>query len=200
MIVEEVEQLSPEWFAMRAGVITGSGFANLITGNGKPSSQAEKYLMRLAVERVTGQPTEGIEPNIWMLRGIELEEEARDTLSFILGTRIDQVGFVWKDETRRVGVSPDGIIGANMGVEIKCPKAENHVGYLMAGALPNAYISQVQGALWVTGFEKWIFMSYYPGLKPFILEVLPDLEYHAKLDELVNKALKRIDEIVEQIK
>jgi len=83
------------------------------------------------------------------------------------------------------------------GLEIKCPLAKTHFGYLESGELPSDYIHQVQGAMHVSGLESWYFMSYYPKMKPFIIEVKPDpdlhLQYESSLRELVFQVKKKIE-------
>ena len=53
-----------------------------------------------------------------------------------------------------VGASPDGLVGDDGALELKCPMAKNHLLYLARGIVPREYTLQVQGLLWVTG-RSW---------------------------------------------
>jgi len=190
----QCEQYSPEWWEARRGVPTASNFAKLITPTGKPSTQAAQYMFELLAESVIGEDETQTEPSEWMLRGTELEAEARDWYSMKVGAEVEEVGFVLHD-SETFGCSPDGIIaerpvakpfGLQAGLEIKCPKASTHLAYLSKGELPPIYAPQVHGQLLATGFSRWVFISYHPSFAPFIIEVTPN-EYTAKLKVAVEK-------------
>lgn len=184
MIVINCEQGTPEWFALKVGVPGASSFAKIVTSKGEASKQRLKYLYQLAGERLIGAKEEGFS-NGSMQRGVELEPEARELYELITGNTVDQVGFCFMDEAKRFGCSPDGLIGEEGGLEIKCPSLPVHVEYLLNGKIPTDYIQQVQGSLYITGREWWDFMSYYPGCKPLIVRVTPDARFHVRLaDEL----------------
>lgn len=170
MKVIDCSQRSPEWFAARCGIPTSSNFDKILTIDGKVSKQRTKYLYRLAGEKVSGVQEETYQ-NAVMQRGIEMEGEARALYQLITGQEVQQVGFCLADG---YGASPDGIVGEDGLIEIKCPIVSTQVSYLLAGTLPTEYFQQVQGQLLVTG-RKWAdFVSYYPGLKPLIVRVEAD--------------------------
>jgi putative phage-type endonuclease len=194
MNIINCEQRSPEWFAVRLGVPTASEFDSIIQIDGKLSRSRQKYLYRLAGEKVAGKAEETYQ-NAAMLRGIELENEARQAYELIQGVEVEQVGFCLKDG---YGCSPDGLMQKERcGLEIKCPSIAVHVGYLVGGVLPDDYFQQVQGSLLVTGYKWWDFMSYYPGLPPFIIRVTPDKRF---LDLLENQLVSFCRELEETIK
>ena len=120
-------------------------------------------------------------PSLWAIwNGIRLEDEARDALEWhmdeIGGTRtiIEEVGFCL-DNGGHVGCSPDGLVrGEKEGVEIKCPLASTHVGYLRKGGLPDTYKAQVHLSMAITGATAWHFWSYCPGLPPHYFKVERD--------------------------
>jgi hypothetical protein len=60
------------------------------------------------------------------------------------------------------------------GLEIKSPAAHTHVKYLVNGVLPKEYVAQVLGSMFVTGFKKWIFVSYRRGFPALVLEIYRD--------------------------
>ncbi len=179
MLRLDVKQGSPEWFTARAGIPGASCFDRIVTTKGEPSKQAKNYLYELAGERIVGAKMETYQ-NAAMQRGIEMEAEARALFQMIKDVEVEEVGICYPDEGKRYACSPDGLL-QDAGLEIKCPLIHTHVGYLLAGTLPTDYTQQVQGSMLVTGFERWFFMSYYPGLPPLILKVNRDWKFTATL-------------------
>jgi hypothetical protein len=86
------------------------------------------------------------------------------------------------------------------GLEIKCPMLKTHMKYLINGKLPTEYFCQVQGSLYITGFETWDFMSYYPGLKPFLITVKRDEKFIEKLDKALDEFCFEIVKTIKKIK
>lgn len=199
MIALDIIQGTEEWTAARLGIPTASNFDKLLTTKGKPSTQRTKYMYQLASERIVGKPVNSYK-NASMERGIELEAEARALYEIINDVTVQTVGICYKDDSKLVGASPDGLIGENGGIEIKCPEAHTHVEYLLDGKLPTEYFQQVQGALYVTNRRWWVFMSYYPGIKPFILKVERDEEFIELLDREVNAFLIELNQVTERIR
>jgi putative phage-type endonuclease len=185
MIILDVPQLSPEWLAAKLGVPSASNFDKIVTIEGKPSKSRQNYMYQLAGEKVSGAHVETYQ-NAAMLRGIELEAEARQTFEFIKNVEVKQVGLCFPDESRLCSCSPDGLLSAkDEGLEIKCPLIHTHVSYLLEDKLPVEYFQQVHGSMLVTGFKYWYFMSYFPGLPIFIKKIERDEIFIKKLaDEL----------------
>jgi hypothetical protein len=191
MRIIECEQGTPEWLQARLGIPSASSYAKLVTTTGKSSAQAEAYINQLVAERITGEPTvfHVTEP---MARGVELEPEARFRYEMETGNLVIQVGFLMHD-TLQAGASPDGLVGENGGLEIKCPSAHTHVEYLRDGDLPIKYFQQVQGCLWISGRDWWDFMSYHPKMEPLIVRVFRDEEFIKALECAVIDAVKVIE-------
>jgi len=199
MRIIDVQQNSPEWSAVRRGVPSASAFDMIVTTKGELSKQRQKYLYRLAGEQVSGIVEETYQ-NGAMLRGKEMEDEARQLYSLINGVEVQQVGFCVADGDFAYGASPDGLIGEDGCLEIKCPQMATHVGYLIENVLPLEYFQQTQGQLLVTG-RKWVdFMSYYPGLKPLIIRVNPDKKFQQVLKAELEKFCIELKQITERIK
>jgi len=190
------EQGTDEWLASRLGIPSASMYAKIITTQGKWSTQADSYINQLVAEKLTGETTPFYQ-NEHMIRGTELEPDARQLYEFITGSEVQQVGFCLHD-TLEAGASPDGLIGEDGGLEIKCPAPATHVEYLRGDKLPSKYKQQVMGCLWITGREWWDFMSYHPNMKPLIVRVERDEDYIAELEACVSKAVKLIEENVEK--
>ena len=185
MQIINIEQGTTEWHKARRGVITGSRFSDIITpAKGDLSASSKKYMYELVAERM-GATVEFFKSE-YMARGNELENDARLTYEFIKDCEVLEVGFC-KDDNAEVGISPDGLIGEDGGLEIKCPKETTHISYLDDGGLPLIYKPQVQGAMWITGRLWWDFMSYHPQLPPMIIRVLRDEKYISKMDKVITK-------------
>jgi len=184
MIILDVAQGEPEWFAARSGIPTASNFDKIISSTGKPSTQAKVYMHKLLAEWMTGIPTNN-EQTEWMLRGIEMEDEARSLYCFVNDAVVATVGLAYKDDRKLISCSPDGLIGEDAGLEIKCPAPHTHVEYLLADKIPAKYIPQVQGSMYVTGRDHWDFMSYHPGMPPLIKRIDRDEKFISTLDSLL---------------
>jgi len=198
MKIYNIEQGSDAWHRLRMGVLTASQFDKLITSTGKPSKQYDGLICCKIAEKASGIPTY-VPQNFAMERGKELEQEAREYYELETGNKVEQVGFIMHD-TLNAGCSPDGLIGEDGGLEIKCPLPGNHVAYLRDEKLPTKYYQQVQGNMFITGREWWDFMSYAPGLKPLIIRVERDLKFIAELEKLLFQYGQEIIDLSEKYK
>jgi hypothetical protein len=189
-------QGSDEWISARLGIPSASMYGKIITTQGKWSTQADTYINQLVAEKLTGEQTPFYQ-NEHMARGTELEPDARKMYEFIKDVEVQEVGFCLHD-TLEAGASPDGLIGEDGGLEIKCPAPATHVEYLRGGKLPSKYKQQVMGCLWITGREWWDFMSYHPSMKPLIVRVERDEDYIAELEACVSQAVELIEKNVEK--
>ncbi|MCK5606523.1 YqaJ viral recombinase family protein [Candidatus Pacearchaeota archaeon] len=197
--IEDAEQGSKDWYALRAGLPSASCFDKLITSKGAPSKSAQKYLYQLAGERLLGYSPPSYQNND-MVRGQEVEAEARASYEFITDAEVKQVGFCFKDERRLYGCSPDGLIGDDGGLEIKCPILSTAAEYLDKGKLPTTYVQQVQGSMLITGRAWWDFMSYYPGLRPLIVRVERNENLIAALEVTLEVFCVELDELTERLR
>lgn len=188
MIVYDYEQRSDEWYKGRLGIPTASAADKILTpGKLMPSTQRVKYLNTLLAEWATGESVDGFEGTKWTDRGTELEPEARAYFEYTTGMETRQAGFVFRDESRLSGCSPDGLIGDDSGLEMKCPMPATHVSYLLAGKVPTGYLAQIQFSIWVCGARSWWFQSYCPGLPAVLYECQRDPKWMVALDEHIPK-------------
>ena len=186
MIIHPAEQGSAGWHMARLAIPTASNFDRIVTPRGKLSAQRDGYLFELVAEWLLGHPLEDtLEDNYWIARGHELEPQARAYYALQRDIEPTPCGFIYRDETRLCGASPDWLVGEAGCAEVKAPKASTHVGYLLGQAVPDKYIGQVQGQLYVTGRAWCDWMSFYPGLPPVILRTTPDPAYQAALAESI---------------
>lgn len=182
MRVVECEQGTIEWAEARRGIATASRFGDILTPKTmKLSDKARDYACELLAEHF-------VPPHYWlgddlqtkaMAQGTRTEREARAYFELETNRPVQEVGFVLTDDGR-FGCSPDGLVGNDAGLELKCPLHKTQISYLLDGTLPAKYRAQVHGALVVTGRSHWWFMSYAPGLAPLLVKVEPD-DYTDKL-------------------
>jgi exodeoxyribonuclease (lambda-induced) len=116
-----------------------------------------------------------------MQHGIDTETEAKTAYEFVTGSTVEDVGFVDHPTVAMSGASPDGLIGDDGMLEIKCPEPQTHVRNLISGKVDMSYYPQMQGQMLVTG-RKWCdWMSYHPDMPPVIVRVHRDNNYLAAL-------------------
>ncbi len=187
-------QSTEDWLYIRHGRFTASRAADLMakTKSG-PSASRGNLIALLAVERLTEAPMETYQ-NDAMRRGIELEAEARDAYSFARGVAVEECGFIPLQPNS--GCSPDGLIGTDGLVELKCPASmAKHVASLRSGEHAQEYRWQLQHQLMVTA-RKWVdAVSYDPrfpdGLQLAIVRVYRDeVAINDLLDEIAKAEIE----------
>lgn len=196
MKIHNAIQGSAEWDYLRLGKATASRCDDIITpGRLQLSKSRGEYMHELLGEWALGTPQEDFMGNAWTERGHELEAEAADYFRLQMDLEPVACGFI-EGNDGHTGCSPDWVITeyppyGPYGVELKCPKRSTHIGFLLdyrqcrLGTCPAKYMPQVQFSLWVTMFPAWYFMSYYPGLPPVLVKMLPDERWQTALDEHV---------------
>jgi len=190
MIRLDMEQGSSEWHLARGGIPTASMFKSILSPTGKPSTSAKGYMNQLLADWKAGKPVDPWEGNKFTDIGTERESESRDLYQLLTDNEVTEVGFCFKDDDRLVGCSPDGLCGDDGLVEFKNPKGSTLIGYMLDGKLPNNYIPQVQGQLWVTD-RKWChFLAYHPDVGHVMYRVERDEEYIKLLSEAVSKFIR----------
>ena len=178
-------QGSPEWLAARCGKITASRIADMMarTKNGYGASRAN-YLAQLVAERLTGKPTESY-TNAAMQWGTDTEPQARAAYEFHSGQSVVEVSFIEHPSISMAGASPDGLIGDDGLIEIKCPLTATHIEYLLSGNVPGKYEKQMQFQMACTG-RKWCdFFCFDPRLSERL--------------RMFTARLKRDDAMIQQI-
>jgi putative phage-type endonuclease len=160
----EIEQRSEAWFHARLGKVTASAVADVLakTKTGVSASRGN-YLIKLAIQRVTGQIEESY-TNEAMQWGIDNEDQARVAYEVASGNFVDQVGFVDHEIIDWFGCSPDGLVDTDGLVEIKCPNSATHWEYFKSKEVPKKYFIQMQAQMSCTG-RKWCdFVSFDPRM------------------------------------
>jgi len=182
MIALNMPQRTPEWLLVRAGIPTASQFTKVITpAKLAPSTQMDSYVNMLLAEMLLGGPIE-TDASAFMERGIELEEEAALWYELQSPEPVSNIGFCLTDDMT-VGCSPDLLVGDDGGCEIKVPAVQTHVEYLLGGVVPQKYLLQVQGSMYVTGRQWWDFVSWNPTIPALKVRVERDEKVIGKLAE-----------------
>jgi hypothetical protein len=176
--IHDVEQNSPEWLALRAGIPTSSEFSKILTAGGKASEQAEAYMHTLLAEWMLGKPLEDGYTNKWIEAGKEREDEAAVVYELQYDVETAKVGFVTTDDGF-IGSSPDRLVGERGLLETKDPKHNTHIAYLLGKGLDDKYRCQLQGQLFVCERDWVDIQSYYPGLPTHVIRVGRDEKYIA---------------------
>jgi len=199
-----MEQLSQEWFEARLGKVTASRVSDVLaTRKGQESTVRAKYKLQLATERLTNKKTDTY-MNQAMQDGIEREPMAREIYEKLKDVTVEEVGFVQHPAIERAGASPDGLVGDDGIIEIKCPIETTHTTNLLERKLPSKYKPQVQFQLSATG-RKWCdFISYNPNFEPrlqlMVVRVERDDEYIEMLEFEILKFLAEVELMINQLK
>ena len=197
-VYEELEQRSPEWYAARAGNITASAIGKLITPTLKVANNdtSRGVTTTLAAERLTGHVDEiGMTPDMW--RGVECEPIAREAYEAHTGVTVQEVGFMVEDAWgTNFGCSPDGLVGTDGLIEIKCPRQKTHLSTILADEVPAYNMAQCQAALLVSGRDWLDFISFNAGMPLYVKRVHPDPAWRAVLIEAAQTFEANVQAIV----
>lgn len=195
-----MEQGSDEWKAIRLGKVTASRVADVVakTRTGWSASRAN-YRAQLVAERLTGILGESY-TNAAMEWGVLNEAEARSAYSFYTGFDVEQVAFAPHPSIAMSGASPDGLVGTNGLVEIKCPNTATHIETLLGKSVPGKYALQMQWQMACTGRGWCDFVSYDPrmpeDLRLFVKRLERDEETIAGLTGAIVEFLQEVDETI----
>jgi putative phage-type endonuclease len=197
----EVEQGSDEWRKARLGYVSASSVSAVMAkGAGKTR---QSYLEKIVAERLTREIGEGYS-NASMEWGTQTEPQARMAYEVSCETFVTKTGFHKHPSIEWLGVSPDGLVGEDGLVEIKCPNTSTHLGYIKEGKCPSEYYKQIQCQLWVTG-RKWCdFVSFDPRIKKETLKLLVvrvqrDEQLIAEIEAEVIKFLADVEKYIKEL-
>lgn len=198
MQIIECEQGTEAWYRARMGLPTASEFKTLlgVTKDAKDKKTRATYMLKLAGEIITGEPTEGY-TNAHMERGKVMEGEARDFYAFMRDIEPQRVGFIVNGAK---GCSPDSLIGTSGLLEIKTALPHILGDIILKDAFPPEHKAQCQGALWITERE-WIDLCvYWPKMPRFVKRAHRDEAYIADLAKAVDQFNAELAETVDRIR
>lgn len=247
IIINDIEQSSPDWFRLKAGVISASRAAEfsseaklapmpdnavyaktgkthqftigeeVYTGTNKADIQnqirstlppvygdmRQSYMAELVGQIATGELPEqmSFKQCEW---GNEHEDSARALFELELGVDVDVPAFIYKNDSKRFGISPDGlIVGKKVGLELKCPfTTKVFVEFVTCDKIKKEYIEQCQYSMWVTGYESWYFANYDPRIKGKNLHwvlIERDQAFMDKYDEAAKNFTKDMDSMLSKM-
>lgn len=197
---EEIIQGSEEWHQSRLGKVTASRMADVMarTKSGYGASRSS-YMAELICERLTGQRRDNFASPA-MVWGTETEPQARATYAFMTDNDVVEVGLIDHPSIAMFGASPDGLVGNDGLVEIKCPTTAVHLDTLLAEAIPQKYHLQIQTQMACTGRAWCDFVSFDPRLPAelqiWIKRVVRD---DAAISEIESEARKFLGELSEKL-
>jgi putative phage-type endonuclease len=202
-MIEMMDQGTEEWFTIRIGKVTASRVADVIakTKTGYSASR-DNYMAQLVCERLTGQKGESFS-NAAMQHGTDTEPLARAAYEAFQDILVDEVGFVPHPSIIMAGASPDGLVGDDGLLEIKCPNTATHIETLLSQSVPGKYNTQMQFQMACTG-RKWCdFVSFdnrLPNeLQLFVKRVPRDNEFIKQMEDEVVKFLNELDIKIAQL-
>jgi len=198
-----IAQRTAEWEKARLGKATASRIADIIarTKSGYGASRAN-YAAQLISERLTGVKADAFESPA-MRWGVEKETEALRLYAFEEDADVIQVGFLDHPRLAMAGASPDGLVGDDGLVEVKCPLTATHIETLLGQAPPSRYLAQMQWQMAVTGRAWCDFVSYDPrlplGMRLFIRRIERNDRLIGELEREVKGFLAEIDQTMARL-
>lgn len=177
-------QQTYEWFEARCGCLTASRAAAVFKclKSGKPTAEYTNMIARLIDERASGE-VKSLFKSPEMQWGIDHEDEARERYEEETGEVVELCGFILHPTIDFFGASPDGLVGDDGLLEIKCPNTNTHLERVITGVVPEEYKPQMLVQLLCTG-RKWVdFVDYdsrseaiVPGSSFFCVRFTPTEE------------------------
>ena len=197
-------QRSPEWFAARCGSLGASQIHEALarTKTGWGASRAN-IMAQLAVERLTGAPSEGF-TTAAMQHGIDTEPQARAAYEFLTDTKVQEVGLILHPTIVGSHASPDGMIGADGLLELKCPQPAAHLDTLLNERMPDKYFKQI---MWQLGCSNRIWADYvsfspvFPAaMQLWVKRVERDPNFISELESEVRTFLVELERKVDELR
>lgn len=201
--MSDIEQRTDDWFAVRLGKVTASRVADLMakTKTGYAASR-ENYMAQLVLERITGAKAESFS-SAAMQWGTDQEPFARAAYEAARDVMVEEQGFAPHPTIEMAGASPDGLVGDDGLVEIKCPNTATMIETLLTEKVPSKYIAQMQFQMACTG-RKWCdYVVFDPRMPPkaqlFIKRVDRDDKFIAEMEAEIVKFLAEVQSQVEKL-
>lgn len=198
-IVTDIEQGTPEWLALRLGIVTASELDCLLVSGKHPTGfgvAAFTYMDQLIGERITEEAAELPFQTKATIRGHEQEGVAQSLYEAREEVETQKVGIILN---HNIGYSPDGLVGNDGLIEIKTKLPKFQVGVILAGEIPKEHIAQCQGGLWASEREWIDFISYWPGMPLFVKRAHRDEAMIRKIAERVKSFYEIMDDRMNKV-
>lgn len=198
-------QGSAEWFAIRAGSLTGSRMyeACAKSKRGEYYASREALLTEKLIERLTGQPAQHFVTDA-MSWGNMYEGEARAMYETAKGVLVQECAYFPHPSIAHSGASPDGLVGEDGVIEIKCPTTKVHLETILAGVVPEQHTYQMAWEIESAGRQWADFVSYDPrlpgNLSFFCIRYEPPEDFRAYLRAEAVKFLAELDELEARVR
>ena len=188
-------QRTPEWFEARLGRVTASRIVDVLGTEAK----RRQYAAQLALERLYGVPQGTAYMSAAMAAGIDREEQVRRVYAFQRGIKVEEADFVPHPSIAMAGASPDGYVGTDGLIEIKCPDPANYLDALRGEKPDKKYMLQVQFQLACTR-RKWAdLVTYREGCPLVTKRIERDENQIAAIESEILQLLKEVDRTVAEI-
>lgn len=199
----EAAQGTPNWHAARRGHLTGSRMADVLAvlKNGKPAQARTDYLMEVVNERLTGI-AETRFVTAAMQDGIDREPLARAEYEIVTGRDVRDAGFILHPTIEHFGATPDGLVGPDGLLEIKCVTRKTYLRWLTEGIVPPEYVPQMIAEA-VCANREWVdFVAFHPDFGPrklFVRRFVPTLEERERVEAEARKFLADVEEMFDRV-
>lgn len=204
MNTENLKQGTDEWRKARLGLATASRIADVIAKGkgGQSSASRANYLAELVAERLTGESAEHFHNRITD-RGNEVEPQARAAYAFLYNAEVKEVGFVMHPRILQSGGSPDGLVGDDGLIQIKCPNTATYIDAFLYESIPGKYLTQMQWEMACTGRQWCDFVCFDPrmpaDMQLFVKRVARDERMITSLEVDVRAFLADVDATVQAL-
>lgn len=198
-IVTDIKQGTPEWLALRLGIVTASELDCLLVSGKHPTGfgvAAFTYMDQLIGERITEEAAELPFQTKATIRGHDQEGVAFELYEAREDVKVQTVGIILN---RGIGYSPDGLVGTDGLIEIKTKLPKFQVGVILSGEVPKEHVAQCQGGLWASDREWIDFISYWPGMPLFVKRMNRDEAMIRKIAERVKLFYEILDERMNKV-
>lgn len=206
MIQNTMQQRTQEWFNARVGKVTASEVYKICvkTSKGSKSTSYDRYKEKIITEILTNIPAETGICTHAMQWGIDNEQDAKKQYEFMFDAKIIDCGFIIHPTMERVGASPDGMIGNDGLIEIKCPTSETHTRFLTSNKISEKHLYQMQLQLACTQ-RKWCdFVSYDPRFEMPEIQlkrqrIFRDDEFITNMQNCIKEFFDEVDDDIKKI-
>lgn len=197
----ELIQRSYEWFEERSGKVTASNIHNIYdrTLQGKKTHKYNKYKWKIISDRLSPKREQRHFTNEAILWGIEHEEEARAEYEFRYNVAVQPCGFFNHPTINNAGASPDGLVGEDGLIEIKCPNSDTHLAFVLEDVINTDYLRQVHFQLACTNRQWCDFISYDPRFTDEFAHINMKVKRIHRDKNIIEEMNKRVIEFLDEV-